>query len=405
MSNKENKINDYLRNKISGFFDRYGFTIDPTEPSRYEIIYSEYEHLLSHLFASLHYHINNSFQTFNIDISNASLSTYCSDRFKKIIDDLEELQTVLKGTKYNFDIIPSYKKPLNDIKEYLFQISNSQDYPPFNFKKIELEKYNPIFHLKSTISTDKSGVSIPYDLEFIGEGSYAIVHKYKDKFYNRFFALKTARKNLNSLELERFRTEFFEMKKLKSPYVLDVFYFDEENHRYIMEHAESSLSDYIKNHNNSIDVSKRIEFVQQIFKAFTYIHSKNILHRDISPSNILLKMYDGTELIKVSDFGLVKLPDSQFTNQLTEIKGSFNDPILTEVGFANYKLHHEIYSLSRVIYFIFTGRTTKGSFMNTEFQTFIEKGTNTNVQKRYKNVEEMRIDFEKIIPSLQQVGV
>ncbi|MCT6902119.1 MAG: protein kinase family protein, partial [Lactobacillus sp.] len=110
-------------------------------------------------------------------------------------------------------------------------------------------------------------------------------------------------------------------------------------------------------------------------------------------------------LIKVSDFGLVKLPDSQLTNQLTEVKGYFSDPNLYEVGFANYKLHHEIYSLTRVIYFIFTGRTSIGTFINAEFQTFIEKGINTNVQKRYKNVEEMQVNFEKIIPTLQQVGI
>ncbi|TKI75774.1 protein kinase family protein, partial [Bacillus wiedmannii] len=75
----------------------------------------------------------------------------------------------------------------------------------------------------------------------------------------------------------------------------EVYNFDDEKQRYIMEYADSSIYAYIKKYNNSLATSKRIDFVQQIFKAFTYIHTKGILHRDVSPSNILIKMYEGTE--------------------------------------------------------------------------------------------------------------
>jgi len=62
----------------------------------------------------------------------------------------------------------------------------------------------------------------------IGEGSYARVHKYKDEYYNRSFVIKKALKNFNEKELERFKREFEEMKKLNSPYVIEVYNFDEE---------------------------------------------------------------------------------------------------------------------------------------------------------------------------------
>lgn len=42
----------------------------------------------------------------------------------------------------------------------------------------------------------------------------------------------------------------------------------------------------------------------QILKAITYIHEKNLAHRDLSPSNILFSL-DNKEVVKVGDFGLV----------------------------------------------------------------------------------------------------
>ncbi|PFR04424.1 hypothetical protein COK31_11175 [Bacillus cereus] len=47
----------------------------------------------------------------------------------------------------------------------------------------------------------------------IGEGSYATVHKYKDPFYNCFFTIKKAKKNLSEIEYQRFQQEFIEIRK------------------------------------------------------------------------------------------------------------------------------------------------------------------------------------------------
>lgn len=59
--------------------------------------------------------------------------------------------------------------------------------------------------------------------------------------------------------------------------------------------------------------------INQIFRAFEYIHENIGLHRDISTTNILLKKYDNDLLvIKVSDFGLVKLKNSTLTSDNME---------------------------------------------------------------------------------------
>lgn len=43
-----------------------------------------------------------------------------------------------------------------------------------------------------------------------------------------------------------------------------------------------------------------------ILEVYNFDESKNLLHRDISTTNILVKQYDDANIIKIADFGLVK---------------------------------------------------------------------------------------------------
>ena len=66
------------------------------------------------------------------------------------------------------------------------------------------------------------------------------------------------------------------MKELKSPYVLDVYRYDDANNEYYMEYADETLYDFIKKNNNKLSRKRRRGIAYQIFKGFSYIHSKNI---------------------------------------------------------------------------------------------------------------------------------
>ena len=85
-----------------------------------------------------------------------------------------------------------------------------------------------------------------------------------------------------------------------------------------MEYMDYTLDEYISKYNASLSMQQRRGIVQQILRAFDYIHAKGHLHRDISPKNILVKEYDDIVVIKIADFGLVKIPDSSFTSVNTE---------------------------------------------------------------------------------------
>jgi serine/threonine protein kinase len=214
--------------------------------------------------------------------------------------------------------------------------------------------------------------------------------KYKDEFYHKNFALKRAKKNLNAEEIKRFYREYDEMKKLKSPYVVEVYSYL-NNNEYTMEYLDCSLSNYIKKNNQKLSHSEKRNLINQVLKAFKYLHSKGLLHRDISPSNILLKIYEDVVVVKIADFGLVKVPNSQLTNLNTELKGSFNDSGLVTEGFQNYDILHETYALTKLIFFIITGKTNVSNIKNPSLKQFVQKGLSADKSKRYQSVSELNI--------------
>ncbi|MBQ9070192.1 MAG: protein kinase [Clostridia bacterium] len=245
-------------------------------------------------------------------------------------------------------------------------------------------------------------ISIPertfpsYELKLIGEGSYAQVFRYKDSFYDYQFVVKRAKKNLTEKELIRFKREFEQMKSLSSPYVVEVYSYNYEKNEYIMEYMDCTLDKYISENNGRLTFSQRKSIVLQILRAFKYIHSKDMLHRDICPKNVLLKLYDDARVVKISDFGLVKIPDTELTSVSTEYKGYFNDPELRLEGFNTYCIIHETYAITRLVYFVMTGRTNTEKIENVDLKNFVIQGLSSDKKKRFQDIDELISAFNLI---------
>ena len=312
----------------------------------------------------------------------------------KRIEMIFGLVSSLKETPLAFQIDPYYLDLLTRCRDFLSS-SGGSSLPP-NMAKVELYYTLPIFLPLSSITISHKQQDFTFDLKLIGNGSYANVYKYKDTFYNRPFILKRAKKELTDKEIARFKREFDVMNDLSSPYILEVYCYNPDKNEYIMEYMDYTLDGYIAAHNSTLTIIQRKGIAQQILRAFDYLHSKGHLHRDISPKNILIKEYDDTLVVKLSDFGLVKIPDSTLTTVNTEFKGYFNDPALVVEGFNTYGIVHETYALTRVIYFVMTGKTNTEKITNQNLRSFVEKGLNPDKAKRFQNIRDMISAFKTI---------
>ena len=72
----------------------------------------------------------------------------------------------------------------------------------------------------------------------------------------------------------------------------------------VMELAErGSLDQWI----GKIDRARTTKIAQGIISGLEYIHSKNVIHRDIKPKNILMFGPEDGMIPKIADFGVSKL--------------------------------------------------------------------------------------------------
>lgn len=365
----------------------------------YDDLYREIKNSkLKEVFTTLHFEFIKLFGLMNERLPTSENSNhYWADPSRELSLMIEEtfgLHRALKPTELSFEIDNYYYDIMLKCREFLSKSGGSAITPYMD--KIDLYYEIPIFKMADSLKIpNKTGVTLS-KLKKIGAGSYANVYQFKDSFYNTKFVLKRANKHLDVKELKRFKIEYEQMKQLDSPYIVEVFNYFEERNEYIMEYMDNTLETYILKNNSQLVESQRKNIGNQILKGFKYIHSKSLLHRDISPKNILVKEYDNIIVVKVSDFGLVKVPNSTMTAIDSDVKGYFNDPVLVTEGFSNYDLSHEIYALTRNLAFVLTGKTNINNINYKPYKNFIEIGLNSDKNKRFGTVEELTQKFNKL---------
>lgn len=366
----------------------------------YQDLYSNIkDDRLKEIFSTLHGLFISTYKTMNHRLpTNEDTAHFWADPSRELlraIDISMGLQRTLKNSQFAFDFDPYYAELIKKSQQFL-NGSGGSEIPP-NMEKVELYYSLPIFIPTDSIIVARASNDVKtFSLQLVGEGSYAKVFKYQDQFYQTWFALKRAKKDLNDKELIRFKQEFQEMKKLNSPYIVKSYCYNETANEYVMEFMDCTLEKYIRQNNNKLDIVQRKGLVNQVLRAFQYIHSRELMHRDISHNNILLKLYDDVPVVKIADFGLVKLPDSTLTTANTEFKGAFNDPTLRLDGFKTYKMVHETYALTLLVYFIMTGKLNTEDIKNSSLKEFVKKGMSLDNEKRYQSVDEMITCFRAV---------
>lgn len=373
------KYERFLKFKVSKYDELNEFI--PVEEYVSDIYHTGNENL-DRMFSYYHSHINRLLGYMDIRIASRY---YTADESRELIrwkNEIVECQKYLANSKYSFSMLPMYKKILFTDLDFLEPYGGTSI--PDNFQNIDIQQFLPIFIKSVSVQIDREQNTFA-DAKLIGLGSYANVYKYKDPFYDKHFAIKRAKKDLDEKELERFKREFEFMKVQKSPYILEVYRYFADN-SYTMEMADHTIDEFITKNNTKISNKERIGLVTQILKAFKYIESQCVFHRDISTTNVLIKEYNDVKVIKLSDFGLVKKPDSTLTSKNTEFKGSLNDPRLEIEGFSNYSIIHETYALTRLIYFVLTGRKRLDEYRNVDINEFVNKGLSENHEDRYQSI-------------------
>jgi serine/threonine protein kinase len=151
---------------------------------------------------------------------------------------------------------------------------------------------------------------------------------------------------INHPQIPKFRANFEEQKRLFL----------------VQEYAEGktvakSLSDRLKN-NQTFTETEAVEFLNNMLPVLTHIHGMGIIHRDISPDNVIFR--DRDKLPVLIDFGVVKagvtkLEASNEIHQGTTVgKAGYapGEQLQTGEAYAN----SDLYALAVTVVVMMTGR-------------------------------------------------
>ena len=346
----------------------------------------------SRIFASFHQRLNSHFDFMNRKARvNHHFNAYQSRQLIALIDEIRETQELLGLLGMQFTMADDYRQRLSECSEFLEESGGSTI--PDEFEQIRLVKYEPVFiHPDNEILLPKRRES--YVMKMIGSGSYANVYRYVDPEYGFSIALKRAKRDLTPKDLERFHNEFELLKSLSFPYVLQVYRYNKERNEYTMENCDATLREFIDKNNAKLSFGTRKRIALQFLYGLNYLHSKGHLHRDVSYQNVLVKQYDGAAVVvKLSDFGLFKQRDSDFTKTESELRGTILDPTLT--SFKDYKLVNEVYAIGFVLSFIFSGRLEIGACTRA-VQAIVDRCVTLECAARYLDVLSIVRDLESL---------
>ncbi|XP_024118222.1 cyclin-dependent-like kinase 5 isoform X2 [Oryzias melastigma] len=143
-------------------------------------------------------------------------------------------------------------------------------------------------------------------LEKIGEGTYGTVFKAKNRETHEIVALKRVRlddddEGVPSSALR----EICLLKELKHKNIVrlhDVLHSDKKL-TLVFEYCDQDLKKYFDSCNGDLDPETVKSFMYQLLKGLAFCHSRNVLHRDLKPQNLLINR-NGE--LKLADFGLAR---------------------------------------------------------------------------------------------------
>src|SRR5262245_21512748 len=198
-------------------------------------------------------------------------------------------------------------------------------------------------------------------LRELGRGGMGVVYDAEQVSLKRRVALKVlaAHVTLRRESVERFQREASTAARLKHPGIVEVYTVGEHDgtHYFAMERVEGEPLDRVLERaraerrapSSGEEIRAAARVVLQIAEALAYAHESGVLHRDVKPSNVLLRP-DGSAVL--TDFGLAREESLESLTASGELVGTphYVSPERATGGAASEDARSDLFALGVTLY-------------------------------------------------------
>lgn len=198
----------------------------------------------------------------------------------------------------------------------------------------------------------------------ISEGGMATVYLARHALLKRPTAVKILKKTVASDEfVARFEREVQLASQLLHPNTVAIFDYGrtrEGEPYYVMEYLDGIDLAQLVAHSGFVPPARVIHILRQVCSALAEAHDRGIIHRDVKPENVMVCRRGEDDVVKLLDFGLVKMLDSPQTRDLTKQLRILGTPRYMAperiVNPADVDARSDLYAVGAIGYLLLTGK-------------------------------------------------
>jgi len=193
-------------------------------------------------------------------------------------------------------------------------------------------------------------------LDKIGEGTYGVVYKAKDKMTGEIIALKKIRLEAEDEGIPSTAIrEISLLKELQHPNIVRLYdvVHTERKLTLVFEYLDQDLKKYLDICEGGLEANIMQSFLFQLLRGVAFCHHHRVLHRDLKPQNLLINR-EGE--LKLADFGLARafgIPVRSYTHEVVTLWYRAPDVLM---GSRKYSTPVDIWSIGCIFAEMANGR-------------------------------------------------
>lgn len=281
----------------------------------------------SEVFLTNSFMLNDRLVFLYMDVEHATLNRYArkedfldkkpAELYVKI-SDIQDVVYSESKDQYSFKIITSkssiryYSKHKELAQEWTSRLKSANEYSHIN-KPLEMERKNT--EIEEEAVSEESVLTPSENIDYssftimdeIGSGSFGTVYKVRRNTTGEIYAMKSLSKPTlqKHKQLKYAISECKIMKQLNHPFIVPLYYaFQTPKYLYLILELcpNGDLYGFIEK-KTRLDESVARFYIAEVILALEYLHSLDIIYRDLKPANVLVDSFGHA---KLADFGLAK---------------------------------------------------------------------------------------------------